>query len=70
MLEKIVVLLIVGVVALMIFGNRVPQVMGDLGKGLKAFKDGLSEGSEGENGASGTKKRKPTAKKTFSKKGK
>ena len=42
MLEKIVVLLVVGVVALMFFGNRLPQVLGDLGKGVKAFKEGMS----------------------------
>lgn len=45
MLEKIVVLLVVGVIALMFFGNRLPQVLGDLGKGLKAFKEGMNEGS-------------------------
>ena len=45
MLEKIVVLMVVGVIALMFFGNRLPQVMGDLGKGMKAFKDGMNEGS-------------------------
>lgn len=37
------------VIVLVVFGaGRLPQVMGDLGKGLRAFKDGLKEG---ENGA-------------------
>lgn len=32
------------VIVLVVFGaGRLPQVMGDLGKGLKAFKDGLKE---------------------------
>jgi TatA/E family protein of Tat protein translocase len=44
MLEKILILLVVGVVALLFFGNRLPQILGDLGKGVKAFKDGVNEG--------------------------
>ncbi|RYD50487.1 MAG: twin-arginine translocase TatA/TatE family subunit [Sphingobacteriales bacterium] len=55
MIEKILVLVIVGVVALMFFGNRLPQVLGDLGKGIKAFKEGMNEGSS-------KPKAKPTAK--------
>jgi len=36
-------ILIVLVVVLVIFGaGRLPQVMGDLGKGIKSFKAGLS----------------------------
>ncbi len=58
MLEKIVVLLVVGVIALMFFGNRLPQVLGDLGKGLRAFKEGMSEGAGGD---------KPEPKRTVSK---
>ncbi len=57
MIEKILVLVIVGVVALMFFGNRLPQVLGDLGKGIKAFKQGMNEGGEPKP------KAKPTAKK-------
>lgn len=37
------------VIVLVVFGaGRLPQVMGDLGKGLKAFKDGLKEGETKE----------------------
>ena len=33
------------VIVLVVFGaGRVPQVMGDIGKGIKSFKDGLKEG--------------------------
>ncbi|PZP39062.1 MAG: twin-arginine translocase TatA/TatE family subunit [Pseudomonas fluorescens] len=48
MLEKILVLLVVAIVALMFFGNRLPQVLGDLGKGVRAFKDGMNEGNSGD----------------------
>lgn len=35
------------VIVLVIFGvGKLPQVMGDLGKGLRAFKDGMKETSE------------------------
>lgn len=61
MLEKIVVLLVVGVVALMFFGNRLPQVLGDLGKGVRAFKAGLNEGSS--NGEANGQKRAVARKK-------
>lgn len=66
MLEKIVVLLVVGVIALMFFGNRLPQVMGDLGKGIKAFKEGMNEGSktpENTKAKAANRSRKPVAKK-------
>lgn len=33
------------IIILVVFGaGRLPQVMGDLGKGLRAFKDGFKEG--------------------------
>ncbi|WP_441701192.1 twin-arginine translocase TatA/TatE family subunit [Inquilinus sp. YAF38] len=35
--------LIVLVVVLLIFGNRLPRAMGDLAKGIKNFKSGLSD---------------------------
>lgn len=39
------------VIVLVVFGaGRLPQVMGDLGKGLRAFKDGLKEGESGKEG--------------------
>lgn len=37
-------LILLLVIVLVIFGaGKVPQVMGDLAKGLKAFKDGMKE---------------------------
>lgn len=70
MLEKIVVLLVVGMVGLMFFGNRLPQVLGDLGKGVRAFKEGMSEGNgdapqpkrASAGGAKGAKKSAPKKK--------
>lgn len=55
MLEKILVLLVVGIVALLFFGNRLPQVMGDMGRGIKAFKNGMNEG-EGNDAPRSSKK--------------
>lgn len=35
------------IIVLVIFGaGRLPQVMGDLGKGIRSFKKGLKEGEE------------------------
>ena len=35
------------IIVLVVFGaGRLPQVMGDLAKGLRSFKDGLKEGEE------------------------
>lgn len=70
MLEKIVVLLVVGVIAMMFFGNRLPQVLGDLGKGIKAFKEGMNEGGktpEKPKGKAATAARKPAVKKAAKK---
>lgn len=36
-------LLIVGVVALLLFGNRLPSVMRSLGSGISEFKKGLDD---------------------------
>jgi sec-independent protein translocase protein TatA len=36
-------LMIVGVVALLLFGNRLPSVMRSLGKGISEFKQGMDE---------------------------
>lgn len=58
MLEKIVVLLVVCVVALMFFGNRLPQVLGDLGKGVRAFKEGMNDAGGPDN----TGKKRPVKK--------
>ena len=36
-------------IVLVIFGaGKLPRVMGDIAKGLKAFKDGMKDGEEGE----------------------
>lgn len=47
--------LIVGAVVLLLFGGRgkVSELMGDLGKGIKAFKTGIAETSQ-ESAAGGT----------------
>lgn len=38
------------IIVLVVFGaGRLPQVMGDLAKGLRSFKDGLKEGEEGDS---------------------
>lgn len=43
-------LLLVLVVVLLVFGaGRLPTIMADLAKGLKAFKSGLKEEEEGEH---------------------
>lgn len=67
MIEKILVLVIVGVVALMFFGNRLPQVLGDLGKGIKAFKQGMNEGGEPKPKAKAAPKNVVTRKKPVAK---
>ena len=46
-------ILIILVIILIIFGvGKLPKVMGDLGKGIKAFKQGLNEDSEPEDKSS------------------
>ncbi|HYD16957.1 MAG TPA: twin-arginine translocase TatA/TatE family subunit [Patescibacteria group bacterium] len=42
-------ILVVVLVFVLLFGmgkGRIPQIMGDLGKGLRSFKDGLKDGSD------------------------
>lgn len=41
---------------MMFFGNRLPQVLGDFGRGLRAFKDGLNEGNDGDGDDAGSAK--------------
>ena len=41
-------LLILGFVALLLFGNRLPSVMRSLGKSVSEFKKGMREGEEEE----------------------
>lgn len=41
--------LIVLVIVLLLFGaNKIPKLMGDMAKGVKAFKQGLKDGDEDE----------------------
>ena len=35
-------MIVVGLIALLLFGNRVPEVMRSVGRGIKEFKSGLS----------------------------
>ena len=39
-------LIVVGLIALLLFGNRVPDVMRNLGKGISEFKKGISNVQE------------------------
>ena len=39
-------IIIIGLVVLVVFGNRIPEVMRSLGKGLTHFKTGLRETEE------------------------
>lgn len=40
-------ILVILLVILIVFGaGKLPKVMGDLGKGIKSFKEGMSEGEE------------------------
>ncbi len=39
-------IIIIGLVVLVVFGNRIPEVMRSLGKGLTHFKKGLHETEE------------------------
>lgn len=43
-------LTIILIIVLLLFGaGRLPQVMGDLGKGMKSFREGMRGGDESEN---------------------
>jgi sec-independent protein translocase protein TatA len=43
-------LAIVLIIVLLIFGaGKLPKVMGDLGKGMKSFREGMKDGSEPDN---------------------
>lgn len=42
---SVVKLLLILIIVFVVFGaGKLPQVMGDLGKGIKALKDGMQEG--------------------------
>ncbi len=44
-------LVIVAIIVLILFGSRLPTVMGSLGKGIRDFKKGMSEEDDLENNA-------------------
>ncbi len=55
-------ILIILIVVLIVFGaGKLPRVMGDLGKGLRSFKDGLKgEGDDPDDKGNGNKTLPPT----------
>lgn len=52
-------LVIIAVIVLILFGSRLPQVMGGLGKGIRDFKKGLNAPDEEEEDED---KEKPSSK--------
>ena len=54
--EWIIILLVV----LIFFGNRIPGMARSLGSGINEFKTGLKEGADEAKGESGTSTDKPT----------
>lgn len=48
-------LLIVGLVALLMFGKRLPEVMRGLGKSVTEFKKGINDNSDEDNSSNSTK---------------
>ena len=50
------IVVIGGVILLLFFGRRIPDVMRSLGKGVTQFKKGLKEGKEGEGEEAGEAK--------------
>jgi len=49
------ILLIVGILLLIFGGGRISKIGGELGSGIKAFKDGLSGKNQPENSEEETK---------------
>jgi sec-independent protein translocase protein TatA len=43
--------LVIGFIALLIFGSRLPSVMRNLGSGVSEFKKGLEEGTRNDGDA-------------------
>lgn len=41
--------LLFGIVLLIFGAGKLPRVMGDIAKGVKAFKNGMKDGEEGES---------------------
>jgi len=55
----IIEILIVVVIILLLFGpERLSKLAGELGKGIKAFKDGVSEGEKKEKSSGSDKSKK------------
>ncbi len=36
-------IVVIGIVALLIFGRRLPEIIGNMGKGIREFRRGLKE---------------------------
>ena len=54
-------LIIILVIVLLLFGpGRIARIAGELGKGIRSFKDSVSAGQEGESEETGEKKEKET----------
>jgi len=41
-------LVVIGIVAILIFGRRLPEIIGNMGKGINEFRKGLNEGVDHE----------------------
>jgi sec-independent protein translocase protein TatA len=40
---------VIGIVAVLIFGKRLPEIIGNMGKGISEFRKGLREGVDHGN---------------------
>ncbi len=57
-------MIIIGVIILLLFGNRLPSVMRSLGRGVVEFKKGLSGEDDGSDKAVTEEKEKKDSKST------
>jgi sec-independent protein translocase protein TatA len=48
-------LIVIVVIVLVLFGNRIPGMMRSLGSGITEFKKGLKDGSKSDGGDASTK---------------
>lgn len=37
---------VIGIVAILLFGGKLPEIIGNLGKGIREFREGLKENKE------------------------